>query len=53
MLARKGYPSGMVYQVVRDALAREGERGAGDGLEDELLAAEADAEAERAEPGSD
>ena len=55
MLARKGYPSGMVYQVVRDALAQEGERGAGDGLEDELLAAEADAEAEaeRAELGSD
>ncbi len=47
MLARKGYPPGMVYQVVRDALAQEGERGPGDGLEDELMAA--DDEAERPE----
>lgn len=47
MLARKGYPAGVVYQVVRDALAQEGERGAGEGLEEELLAAED--EGERAE----
>jgi regulatory protein len=47
MLARKGYPAGLVYQVVRDALAQEGERGAGESLEDELLAA--DDEAERAD----
>ena len=44
MLARKGYPAGVVYQVVRDALAQEGERGAGDGLEDELMAAPEDAD---------
>jgi len=56
MLARKGYAAGMVYQVVRDALAEESERGAGhglgagDSLEDELLAAED--EAERADLGS-
>jgi regulatory protein len=53
MLARKGYPAGVVYQVVRDALAQEGEHSAGDGLEDELLAAECEAErAELADPGS-
>jgi regulatory protein len=40
MLARKGYPPGLVYQVVRDALAEERERGAGDSLEEELLTAE-------------
>ena len=53
MLARKGYPAGMVYQVVRDALAQEGERDVGDGLEDELLAAAAEADAERAGMGGD
>jgi regulatory protein len=54
MLARKGYPAGVVYQAVRDALAQEGQHEAGDGLEDELLSAEYEAErAEPAEAGTD
>jgi regulatory protein len=54
MLARKGYPAGIVYQVVRDALAQEGEHWAGDGLEDELLSAECEAErGELADSGSE
>jgi regulatory protein len=51
MLARKGYPPGLACQVVREALAAETERGAGDGIEDELLAAED--EAERADLSGD
>ncbi len=53
MLARKGYPAGLAYRVVRDALEQDSENRAGDGLdaadldEDEFVNAEVAA----AEPG--
>ena len=46
MLARKGYPAGLAYRVVREALDRDRQNRAGDGLaagdldEDEFINAE-------------
>lgn len=41
MLARKGYPASLAYQVVRDVLAEAGQREAADGVdEDEFINAE-------------
>src|SRR5262249_52786648 len=41
MLARKGYPAGLAYRVVRDALEQTGQDQTADGLdEDEFINAE-------------
>ena len=40
MLARKGYPAGLAYRVVREALEQAGQNHAATGLADEVFEAE-------------